>query len=728
MGQSSGIAGYNTFVGGLVTDSSSINASDNTIKVGDNFEITKRGTLEKRLGLERDEVLLDSLSEIDTETQVNVINATTYDGIKWLVIYQDSGTKRALYTINTSNNSVELLDTSVDSVSVNDKFIIATKGKRVKIFKYDQDASSFSSFTQSSIKVRDFSGINEDVDNDFRPLTLTAEHLYNLENQGWGKTLISRRTNVNALDLYEYYLATGRYPSNADIASLGIVNDANDKGRKEFLATLIKDTYLGNARAPMGSKILDTLESEPRSLTTTTVGSVSFSIFDLLVTVPTNTQTFTLGSQPINPFAFSKLCSTFFAGRVFYGGGNNVFFSQVLLEDERKATLCYQEADPTSEEDSELVATDGGQIVISGAANIFKLEEVGGMLVVFAENGIWVVTGGDATFSATQYVVKKVSTYTAASSSSVVNFAKGLIFLSESGMLSLGQSEVTLDGIVSSISDGKIAELYYTYTSEQLKNASVVHSQKDNKVYFLFGRQLLVLDLLLGAFYTLRVPAGCVGLRYVDGAGIASSLKEITYGGTLLNYDGEQLILSSTVPTSVIPQVHLLYPIDGELVSCSFSNLNYVDFEGEDNESEYDAYFITHPIHGGSLSTKKRIKQLACFFERTETGYTENDQGGLEYVNPSSCTFQVGWDFPTNTSYINDNYSKWSREYEVYRLSRYEANNLGESPQQATETISTRTSIRGMGRTMSLKFSSPAGYDCRLLGWTVEALSTTREK
>ena len=715
MGQSSGIAGYTTFVGGLVTDTSAINSSDNVIKVGENFDITRRGTLEKRLGLAvEEEVLSESFGSLfDKDFPISNQKLTTYDGKRWEVFYQTLGSVKPVVLREEATQNLKYLTSNVDSISSSDRYILVTKGRIVSVWSYNDSDFVFKS--DSAIKVRDFDGLEDNLDNETRPATLSAAHLYNLENQGWGRSVISNSSNSYNTDWKIFAPVSTEgvqspFPSNADIPALGIFEDPDSDGRKEFKPDNIKNTYLGNARAPMGKNILDTSVASPRSIQ--------------------SDSTYVLTSQPQYPFSYTKLCSTFFAGRVFYGGANNVFFSQTLGEDDRKAYKCYQEADPTSEEFSEVIATDGGQIKISGASNIFRLEEIGAMLVVFAENGIWAISGGETTFSATQYSVKKISTYTALNFNSVINFGGGLAFIAQNGVLSLSQNEVTLDGVVSSLTDGKIQELYDTYTAEELRTASLSFSVKENKLYLLIGRELLIYDLVLTAWYMHKVPVGALGLSYQDDTKLVSSLQTITHEGVDVEYEAETLVLSTTVATSVVSKMELLYEdeVENRINSCSFSDLSYFDFKDTEKEQEYEAFFITYPVHGGSLSTTKRIKQVACFFERTETGFEENEEGGLEYVNPSSCKFQVGWNFPTNTSYIADEYNKWSREYEVYRLSRLEISNLGDSPLQATETISTRTSVRGSGKTMSFKFSSPSGFDCRLLGWTIEGLSTTREK
>ena len=63
----------------------------------------------------------------------------------------------------------------------------------------------------------------------------------------------------------------------------------------------------------------------------------------------------------------------------------------------------------TSEEISDLLDTDGGVIVIPDAYNIQKLHVFGSTLFVFAENGVWQISGVDNVFRATEYSISRIT-------------------------------------------------------------------------------------------------------------------------------------------------------------------------------------------------------------------------------------------------------------------------------------------------------------------------------
>jgi hypothetical protein len=131
----------------------------------------------------------------------------------------------------------------------------------------------------------------------------------------------------------------------------------------------------------------------------------------------------------IEPSRFRTVTS--YAGRVWYAGlgsGSNsgsILYSRIIesikvTEETSALGDCFQQNDPTSEDFSDLLDTDGGVLVIPEASNIKKIYAADQYLYVFAENGVWVVGGVQSTnsntarfvsrnFSASGYFVAKVS-------------------------------------------------------------------------------------------------------------------------------------------------------------------------------------------------------------------------------------------------------------------------------------------------------------------------------
>lgn len=693
MGQATGSALYNTFTKGLITDSSNLNSDPNSIKDGYNFYLTNRGTLEKRLGLSEETSF--ATSTYTSESDLVISEATTFDGKKWYLIYdkttRDFSVRDAADDSEAISKTVDGIDTEV-SFSYNDRFILVTSTWQYN-FVLEYNGTVWTDEGNVEVFVRDFDGVDDGLATDERPSTLEDLHRYNLENQGWGE-----RFN----DTEQFNTDIGSYPSNADIASLGVYTVPSTQA-KAFRSSNITNTYIGNSLAPRGKKVLSTLDIYPRKfLDETTLSEGAYPFGDTSV----------------------EVCTTFFAGRAFYGAGNNIMFSQTLGQDSQKFGRCHQDADPTSSEISDLIDTDGGLIKISGASGIFKLVELGRQLIVFANNGIWAISGGEATFTATTYSIQKVSTYTAVSPTGIVQVPDGILFLSTSGILALQQDQVSLEASAQNLTKGIIQDYYNTFSAEDLQSARLVYSVKEENVYFIIGTEVLVFSSTLGAFFKLQIPSGSIGALYQDDVQVIVQDSQVVYGGVPVLHLTDPVVIGLDTTVSVVPQVRFLYLSGGNVSIKSFSDTTYLD----NGTTDYDSFFVTTNLMFDSALTIKRIPQLSCFFEKTETGYTENVEGGLEYVNPSQCSFQVGWDMPLTTSYNNDPRNKWSRVYSAYRLSRYEAKDIGEIPGEALDSIITRTSIRGRGRSAMLRFSSDPGYDCRLLGWNMDINQTTRNK
>lgn len=727
MTQAVGSVTFNTFVKGLITDSSNLNSDPNTIKSGTNFVLNKEGTLNKRLGLSKEFLYDSNLSGITKALRTNTM--TTFNGRKFLVVLKDTR-----LIVKPEAGGTELLNipvTTTAGVTFNDRFLIISGSGWTSVLLYEYGGSVFSYKGVVDVEVRDFDGVNDGLLANERPVALSDFHKYNLENQGWGNTfpysttyldqdctyydgqesctsVLRTRIVSGAPDYEAFKNQVGKYPSNSDIGYIGIWQDPEDDGRKKFRAEDIVKTYIGNAYSPRGSKLLKCSSLSPRKF-----------IDDTLV-----------AGQPIYPFGDSttKVSSCFFGGRIFYGAQNYVLFSQILGQDSSKFGKCYQDADPTSEEISDLLDTDGGLIKISGAANIFAVKELGSMLLVFAQNGVWSVSGGEATFKATEYSIRKVSSFTAVSEDTIQNIPTGITFVSKDGIMVAAQDDVTLGAKIQSLTFSTIQSLYNTYDFNALLNCRIEYSTKEAKIYYLFGSDVLVLDLSLKAWYKLTLRPGCVGLYYQDEERVITVDSTIVHLGVDVVHLGEEVTLSQDSVTSVVPQIRFLYSLVGGVYSCSMGCTSYKDFCNTAEQYEYTASLVTYPIAFDNFSTAKRVPQLTAYFTKTEIGYTENEEGGLEYVNPSSCSFKVGWDMPTVGSNLTDVRNAWSREYQLYRLSRYEAKSLGDVPAQALESLSTRTSVRGRGRTASFRFESPSGFDCRLLGWTVDLLTNTRNK
>lgn len=100
--------------------------------------------------------------------------------------------------------------------------------------------------------------------------------------------------------------------------------------------------------------------------------------------------------------------------RLFYGGitsralSNRIYFTQVL-EDDSFYGYCYQRNDPTDENTSLLLSSDGGEIQINDMGRLVKLTTYENSVLAFATNGVWRIWNFNGGFSATSFQVDRIS-------------------------------------------------------------------------------------------------------------------------------------------------------------------------------------------------------------------------------------------------------------------------------------------------------------------------------
>jgi hypothetical protein len=181
-----------------------------------------------------------------------------------------------------------------------------------------------------------------------------------------------------------------------------------------------------------------------------------------------------------------------YGGRVFWGGcafmgfGDKIYFSPVL-EDVEDAARCYQQQDPTAEDDSDLLPSDGGVIVIPGMGVLIKLYALGSQLLAFASNGIWQIGGSTGSgFAANDYSVRKVSTHAAAGPMSFVE-AEGILFWwNVNGIYILQPNQVTQDYNAVSVSDGTIKTFIAAIPSPNIKYVKGAYNPEAQVIQWLF--------------------------------------------------------------------------------------------------------------------------------------------------------------------------------------------------------------------------------------------------
>jgi hypothetical protein len=559
---------------------------------------------------------------------------------------------------------------------------------------YNPDTDGITS-TAITIKIRDFAGIVETTAIDNRPSTLTTTHNYNLYNQGWyitARTILSG--NMNVLTYWDNQRVD--FPSNADVWWLYKLADVEggDAGIEEFSVSKVDTIAVGNTPAPKGHYVLDAFR-EDRA---TASGIV--------------------GPSVITSSYYRPTCNAFSSGRVLYSGvsyqgySNKIWFSRVI-ENTGNFGQCYQDNDPTSENISDLLPTDGGVIVIPEAGAILKLVPIQGYILVFASNGIWAISGREGVgFAANDYAVRRISSVPALSGSSFVINKNGLpLWWNVDGIYSVVIDQVSSTIDVTTLTEKTIKTFFDDIPAQSKAYAKGAFNPLDNVIQWIYRSttttdqdelyeydMVLTLNVLTGAFYpwTITQPNNgpkIIGLVVAKGSGsvVEEEIVVDNTDDTVVNGVGATVTadVTTSIPLSSSFRFLTSIPDSGTTYDFTFSlanNTDFFDWVTFQSADEYVSYAITgYKVHG---EAQKKFQANDIFFYFL----AEDD---------ASCFVQGIWD------YANDpNSGRYTTEQQIVGT----RSNYG--IQRARRTI------RGRGYSLQLKFLSESDKPFTLHGWS----------
>lgn len=510
----------------------------------------------------------------------------------------------------------------------------------------------------------------------------------------------------------QFFSALGRYPGNnkqwwvakaiADDPTKGVKNG-------DFLPSVLDAFYSGNNKAPRGHFVINGFNRDRSAVS---------GIADIAAVKSTSRPT----------------AVAFFSGRVWWAGNSEVFYSQILT-DKTKAGLCYQEADPTSENISDLIASDGGNIPIPESTKILKLSPLANGMVVFATNGVWFVSGGSNGFSATSIAVDKVSSFGTSNPRATVQVDDTIYWWSEVGIHALQQSNGQFGPIPGKFGNTNIAEQtiqsYYNAIPDKCKNyAKGIYDPKNNIIQWLYSAdqndpgnltKIIVYDITLQAFYPWQIGTTVTSPRVtgvaLDTDILANSIAEAVTAssGTVTSNDlttvtvGVQRTSIANRPTNlsytVVSGVNLTY--------SKFFNKNFVDWVSVDGIGiPYLSFIETGFELNNDAMRRKQAVYVTIFFRRTA-----DDSQGV----PSSCRFKAKWDWSANS-----NSNKWSTEIEAYRP-RAIIKPTSADLTSGFPVVFSKNKVRGSGKSVQFRFElGDAGKNFDLLGWSVSYAGNTK--
>jgi len=771
---------YNNFSRGLITEATPLAFPENATIDEVNCDIRENGRRDRRFGLELKGEETGGAWQSPTSTRQ--AKGTIYDTYVWTSVGKDASLNLLVvrvdgvlyfYQIGESNQyddtgvTLDLssykvsgaADSDVDSRHCEfahgrgEHFIAHEYCEPLRVV-WDTTGPSIS-VTSLKILIRDFIGVDDSIPVDREPSFLTAEHNYNLRNQGWVNpqstgagtsidsfSLLNERYSYNfpttTGPINDYFTQFSRYPSNAQVWWV-----SKDPTTGDFDAAGLVKQFFGNTRAPRGHFILEYFNKDRSA-----VSGIAGLTAETLTTRPRTVE--------------------FASGRVFWGYKSNVFFSPTL-EDGRRAGQCFQEADPTSENISDLIATDGGQIEIPNAEEIVAIREQGDGVLVFASNGVWYVQSGSQGFSATEYSISKVSTEGTDWPRTIVRAGSQIFWWSRNGIFAIQQSIGQFGTIAgqfdsTNISDDTIKS-FYNAIGDGRGKAMGVYDPSRNKVCWLYGSEyqqnitgggsgsgsqkpsppssttptvttydsyyvnLLFFDLGLGAFYPYKVSQPDPDLFPSNPPSeedyyIASAFIDLNYIADAPDFQYMQF-LTHSYDTS-----------NGYVVQpANFTSKTYTDWSGLTLsggglvKTTYDSYIITGYETLGDGARTKQAPIVNVFMNPIENEGSSVANGSVVYTPDceGSLFMQARWDYYNDV--VTD--KKWSSNVQVYRRPNAPSNyatGVGSTRtgNPGVDVIVTRNKVRGSGRAIQFKFSESAeGKTFELLGWHVFYQSKT---
>ena len=755
---------FRSFIKGLITEANELTFPESASVDEQNFVLNRDGSRSRRLGVDYEE-----LYQLNS---TGLVTADIKEGKQSFHIWESPGgdttvslgivrIKNRLWFLDllTSNPSANLKNSGtyitiaglsnakLETAIINNKCILVSEDlAKPVLLTYN---TSTGAVTQSTLtlKIRDLFGVDDGYDDDFRPAgwngssltAITPQHKYNLRNQGWNSSVAFynvgtvQGTPTDAIDLcarsanFDY-----KYPSNSDVWTLGKNSNPSDGNYEKFSADILKRNSHSRYRVSRGSFVIDAFNR----------GSSRMSESDVTSGLPLDQDTGTL----------TTVAS--YAQRIFYSGVQStitspdnrspnysgyIFFTRVVRSDE-DLEKCYQEADPTDPGINDIIPSDGGTIQIPEATRIVKIASSQASLLVFCENGIWEVYGDTGGFLATSFQASKISTNGITNANSVVSIGGNFVYWSKAGIYTLAPDSASGRFRAESLSLKTIQSLYLEIPEVAKNNCRGYYDEKENRVRWLYSddenysetnyinkyNKELVYDLTLQAWYLNVIsdlasnPAYIADYVPIPGYAV-TTVEEAVYASTNpVQVSTDNVVIDSSIQTARSTQFSFLTIKGTSFTISKYKDDSFKDWVTADGTGvNYTSYLVTGYELFGDLLKEKQVPYIYFYFKRTEDGY-DDSTGTLELVNQSSCKVQAQWNWTDSA-----NSGRWGTEFQAYRLLRnYIPSGAADPFNYGEGVIVTKNKLRGSGKTLSLKISSEAGKDMKILGWGMPVTMT----
>ena len=700
----------NTFVKGLITEAGELTFPENASVDELNCDLRRDGSRRRRLAAKVEDSRVLSSFTVGTSTRFHTgkwENVGGQSGLEFLVLQVGStlrfynkaelpySSHEITQTVNLATyevaGGVGAANANCQFASINGALVVSSPAINTIYIQRNNSTGALTT-TQISFRIRDFEWIGDKSTYTTEIATGSAStaRKYDTANAGWSGTKGSA-----ALTTY------GAYPP------LTLPWYAGKDSSGNFSKTEWQNIFSGTSLIGNGTYILNFFNKDR---------SAASGIAGITADVETS--------------RFKAVES--FAGRIFYAGLESAKNSGVILFSRQIESLselgeCFQVNDPTSEDISDLLDTDGGVVRIPDAVNIKYLYAFGANLFIFADNGVWSINGVDNVFRATEYSLRRVS-YTGMLTAESFAEAEGVPFWwSKTGIHTLQFDEVSGNPTEQNISLPTIQTFWDDIGSNSRSLVQATYDRLNKKIYWAYPNatetnanklnNFLILDIPLGAFYPWKVSDETSSTDYIMGLAVYSGYgsDELVLDVVLSNGDDVIQDADDIVSTQFSdfatgdPSIVLLIRdgATGKLTMGTFSGDNFLDW----GSTNYSSFAEAGYDFMGDLMLQKTAPYIIVYSRVTEEGWT-NTGSGYEPIRPSSIFVSAYWDFSTTPS---------SAAQQAYRYKTTPIVDPGDLTDfgYPDTVITTRLKVRGRGRSMRMRFESEQGKDFVLLGYGV---------
>ena len=731
---------FRSFIKGLITEANELTFPESASIDEQNFVLNRDGSRSRRLGIDFEESFqyintgftLTDMKEGkqsahvwdspggDTTVSLGIIRVKNK---LWFIDLLAATPSASVKNGGSSITLSGLSNADIEVAILSNACVIASKDLTHPIKLTYNPSTDTVSQSQLILKIRDLYGVNDSLDVDERPSSLSNSHKYNLRNQGWSPDVVSVAAagSADAIDYTKTKI--GVYPSNSDVWTLGKVSNPSSSDYERYDPEVLERNSTSKYQVSRGSYVIDAFNR-----------GASRQAESGVTGLPVDSENGTI----------TTVAS--YAQRVFYSGVESdisgsdsrspnysgyIFFSRIVTSDD-DLVKCYQEADPTDPGINDIISNDGGTVHLPEVTKIIIIASSQASLLVFSENGVWEVYGDTGGFVATSFQVSKLSTNGVLNPKSIVDINGNFVYWSKAGIYQLVPDSASGRFRAESISLKTIQTLYLNIPDVGKNYCKGFYDEKENQVRWLYNdsasysttnyvnryNKELIYDLTLQAWYknTLSESSIPYVADYVPVPGYSvSTTTETIYKDVdeVLVTSGDSVVVDTDLEVNRSSQFSYLSFVNDGFTLSKYSNNSFLDWYTYDTTGvDYSSFLVTGWELFGDFLKKKQVPYVQFYFKRTEDGYSAAT-GTLELTNPSSCLVQAQWNWADSA-----NSGRWGTQFQAYRLLRpYIPTGASDPFDYGDGVIVTKNKLRGSGKTLSLKINSEQGKDMKILGW-----------